>query len=156
MKSYLASKLHPQLAAHKKNEKKFCIHFIHVYFHTVLATILGDLRRVRLVSVSVFVGLISTHITNQFLNILVYSSSEFQVLQEYTKIFKNRLILSVNIKSSKTETGRLKIVPSTVCNVIRVIAAKSHIFFILTWERNIISFWLGLFLNQFLFIFCLI
>ena len=56
------------------------------------------------VSFSVFVGLISTNITNQFLNVLVYSCREFQILQEYTKIFKNHLIISVNIKPSKTET----------------------------------------------------
>ena len=37
------------------------------------------------VSVSVFVSFILSDITNQFLNILVYSYREFQALQEYTK-----------------------------------------------------------------------
>ena len=56
-------------------------------------------RRLRCVSVSVFVDLISTDIINRFFYILVYSCRE----QEYTKIFKNRSIISVDIKSTKTE-----------------------------------------------------
>ena len=62
-------------------------------------------RRLRHVSVSAFVGLISTHISDLFLNILIYSFS-FQVLQENTKLFKYRRVISVDMKPAKTETRR--------------------------------------------------
>ena len=60
-------------------------------------------RRLHRVSISVFVGLISTDISDLILHILVYSCREFQVLKEYTKILKNRLVISVDIKPTKTE-----------------------------------------------------
>ena len=49
------------------------------------------------VSVLDFVGLISTDISNRFLNILVYFCRELQVLQEYTKIFMNLSVIRTSL-----------------------------------------------------------
>ena len=78
---------------------------IYIIIYTILAMKKRHLRLGR-VSVSVFVGWISTDISDRFLNnklVLVYSCREFQVLREYAKIFKSQLGTSANIKPPKTE-----------------------------------------------------
>ena len=56
---------------------------------------------------------------------MVYSFREFQVLQEYTKIFKNWLEVSVDIKQerddTKKETDTSFFIASTVLNIKKYI-----------------------------------